>query len=46
MAPGERRGHVGFELSDVIALLERTPAAFHVLLEGLPDAWTTCDEGP
>ena len=27
-------------------MLERTPATFRALLGGLPDAWTTCDEGP
>lgn len=33
-------------LDDVIAVLERTPATFRGLLDGLPDSWTTCDEGP
>ena len=35
-----------FELANAIAVLERTPAAFHALLAGLPDAWTTPNEGP
>lgn len=35
-----------FALPDAIAVLERTPAALHALLAGLPDSWTTCHEGP
>lgn len=35
-----------FQLSDAIAVLERTPATFRALLGGLPDAWITCNEGP
>jgi hypothetical protein len=35
-----------FQLTDAIAVLERTPATFRALLGGLPDGWTTCDEGP
>ena len=35
-----------FELSEGIAVLERTPATFRALLGGLPEPWTTCDEGP
>lgn len=35
-----------FQLSDTIAMLERTPAALRALLAELPNAWTTCDEGP
>ena len=35
-----------FQLAEGIALLERTPAAFHALLAGLPDAWTDANEGP
>jgi hypothetical protein len=37
---------VHFDLSHAVALLERTPAAFRALLAGLPDAWTTPNEGP
>ena len=35
-----------FDLQEGIAVLERTPATFRALLAGLPDEWTTCDEGP
>src|SRR5687767_2107092 len=35
-----------FDLADAIAVLERTPAAFRGLLERLPAAWTTPNEGP
>ena len=35
-----------FDLSNAIAVLERTPAVFRALLAGLPDAWTTPNEGP
>ena len=35
-----------FHLPDAIAVLERTPATLRALLDGLPDGWTTCDEGP
>lgn len=34
------------DLTDGIAVLERTPATFRALLSGLPPVWTTCDEGP
>jgi len=34
-----------FDLSQSIALLVRTPAALNTLLSGLPDAWTTHNEG-
>jgi hypothetical protein len=37
---------VRFELTEGIAVLERTPAAFRSLLAGLPDAWTAVNEGP
>jgi hypothetical protein len=37
---------MSFELPEGIAVLERTPATFRSLLGGLPDQWTTCDEGP
>ncbi len=35
-----------FQLSDAIAVLERTPATFYALLSGLPDSWTLSNEGP
>jgi len=35
-----------FDLANAIEVLERTPAAFRALLAGLPDAWTTPNEGP
>ena len=34
------------ELAEAIAVLERTPATFRALLDGLPDAWLLSDEGP
>ena len=37
---------MSFDLTDVIAVLEKTPATFRALLGGLPSVWTTCDEGP
>ena len=37
---------MAFELSEGIAVLERTPAAFRALLGGLPAPWIACDEGP
>ena len=37
---------MAFELSEGIAILERTPATFRALLGGLPAPWITCDEGP
>ena len=35
-----------FDLTAGTAVLERTPAAFRALLAGLPEPWTTADEGP
>ncbi len=35
-----------FDLANALAILERTPATFRALLSGLPDAWTTPNEGP
>ena len=35
-----------FNLNDSIAVLERTPATFRALLDGLPDAWISANEGP
>jgi hypothetical protein len=37
---------MSFQLTEAIAVLERTPATFRALLSGLPDEWTTCNEGP
>jgi uncharacterized damage-inducible protein DinB len=33
-------------LAEAVAVLERTPATLHALLADLPDAWTSCHEGP
>lgn len=38
--------HATFNLEDALAILERTPATFRALLSGLPEAWTTPNEGP
>ena len=35
-----------FHLPHALEVLERTPATFRALLGGLPDAWTTPNEGP
>lgn len=37
---------MAFELTEGMAVLERTPAAFKALLAGLPEPWITCNEGP
>jgi hypothetical protein len=37
---------VRFELGKAIAVLERTPGVLRALLAGLPDDWTTGNEGP
>lgn len=37
---------MSFQLADGIAILERTPATFRALLEGLSDEWIRVDEGP
>lgn len=37
---------MGFDLSEGIAVLERTPATLRALLSGLPESWITTDEGP
>jgi hypothetical protein len=36
---------MSFQLSDAIAVLERTPATFTALLSGLPDGWSLSNEG-
>jgi hypothetical protein len=33
------------DLSQTVALLERTPAALNALLRNLPDCWTLSNEG-
>jgi hypothetical protein len=35
-----------FALDDAVALLARTPATLDTLLRGLPEWWTTANEGP
>lgn len=35
-----------YRIDDAVAVLERTPAVFRALLGGLPDVWTTPNEGP
>ena len=35
-----------FQRAEAIALLERTPHALRCLLDGIPEAWLACDEGP
>jgi len=37
---------VSFDLTDGIAVLERTPGTFRALLAGLTDAWISTNEGP
>ncbi|HEY0810634.1 MAG TPA: DinB family protein [Longimicrobiales bacterium] len=37
---------MNFELTEAMAVLERTPAVVRALLSTLPDAWISCDEGP
>lgn len=35
-----------FELTRALEILERTPSTFRALLGGLPEAWTSPNEGP
>ena len=35
-----------FELSEAVAILERTPSVLRAMLAGLPTTWTESDEGP
>jgi hypothetical protein len=35
-----------YRLDQAVAVLERTPATLRAMLGGLPDDWTTGDEGP
>lgn len=37
---------MNFTLDHGISVLERTPATFRALLAGLPESWTTANEGP
>jgi hypothetical protein len=37
---------VNFDLNEGVAVLERTPGTLRAMLSGLPEAWTSCDEGP
>ena len=37
---------MNFQLSNGIAVLERTPATFRALLANLPEPWTMSNEGP
>lgn len=37
---------MNFRRDEAIALLERTPHALRCLLDGVPDGWLECDEGP
>ena len=37
---------MAFDVTEGIAVLEKTPATFRALLSGLPDAWISCNEGP
>jgi DinB superfamily len=39
-------GRVDFDLDDGRAVLGRTPKALRALLSGLPDGWSSGDEGP
>jgi hypothetical protein len=36
---------VNFDLGNSLAVLERTPQVLEALLSGLPDVWTTGNEG-
>lgn len=37
---------MSFNLAEGIAVLERTPGTFRALLNGLPEPWINCTEGP
>jgi hypothetical protein len=37
---------MNFDLTEAIAVLDRTPDTFRVLLTGLPENWITSNEGP
>src|SRR5215218_3607199 len=42
----ERGSTMDFDLTDGIAVLERTPHALRAMLAGLPPAWADATEGP
>ena len=37
---------MNFDLANSLAILERTPSVLRTMLAGLPEAWTTPNEGP
>jgi hypothetical protein len=37
--------HEGLRLDDAVAILERTPASLHALLDDLPETWVRATEG-
>lgn len=37
---------MAFKLDEAVEVLERTPPTLRAFLGDLPDAWTTCNEGP
>ena len=37
---------MNFDVSEGVAVLERTPGTLRAMLSGLPEAWTSCNEGP
>jgi uncharacterized damage-inducible protein DinB len=37
---------MSFNLDEAVAVLERTPATFRALLGGLPESWSSANEGP
>ncbi len=37
---------MSFALAESLEILARTPATFRAMLDGLPEAWIHCDEGP
>jgi hypothetical protein len=45
MASVSTRTRRPFDLTEALAILERTPAAIDALLRGLPEAWITAHEG-
>src|SRR5438477_6672805 len=40
-----RMKHEGLRLNEALAVLERTPASLHALLDGLPETWVRATEG-
>jgi uncharacterized damage-inducible protein DinB len=37
---------MNFDLQEGVKVLERTPGTLRAMLAGLPESWTTCNEGP